>query len=508
MDGSLFLSHFETSLATVPDAVAFDIGGVETTYRDFARKVQSIRDVLEARAQDRRIPVAVYATQEMETYAAIVAILATGRAYLPLNPKSPPTRNASCLMQAEATTLLCRVVNETVAAWAEDAAIGVEPLPTADLAPSDWKAISPVAPEDLAYLLFTSGSTGLPKGVPIYHRNLNTFLTAILEGTDWNVTAEDRVLQMFDLTFDLSVMSYALPLCVGATCVVVPEGGQGFVGVARTLQRGRVSVALMVPSVLSFLERYFDEIALPHLRLSMFCGEALPSRLARKWWLCAPGARLLNVYGPTEATIFLSSYELQRTPSADDEYNGVVGIGQPLPGSSFRVVDENLDEVAEGERGELILMGGQVTDGYWRNPEKTKAAFIVLPDGIPGYRSGDVAFRKDSLHYYAGRLDHQIKIDGYRVESGEVEERARKVPGVRDATLVPLIEGGRIIAIHLFVLVEAGMDPGFAIACRKQMAADLPGYMVPQKVHLRTEFPLNANGKVDRNALAAQLDVQ
>ncbi|HCT58652.1 MAG TPA: amino acid adenylation domain-containing protein [Gemmatimonas aurantiaca] len=505
MTGSLFISRFERVLSEHPDAVAFSIAGQETSYRDFAQRVQAIRQALRARDETKATPVAVYATQELDTYAAIVAIMAEGRAYLPLNPKAPTQRNAVCLQQAEARTVICRTSGAAVEGWTADSSLNVAALETDSLAPANWQPANAIGENDMAYLLFTSGSTGVPKGVPIFHRNLNAFLDAIMAHTDWNVGANDRVLQMFDLTFDLSVMSYALPLCVGGTCVVVPDGSAGFVGVARTLQKGRVTVALMVPSVLTFLERYFDEISLPDLRLSMFCGEALPVALARKWWACAPNARLLNVYGPTEATIFLSAYELGGHPTAEDAYNGVVGIGLPLSGSAFRIVSEDLLERDEGEKGELILIGPQLTNGYWRNPEKTQAAFVTLPDGTAGYRSGDLVFRQGTQYFYAGRIDHQIKIDGYRVESGEIEHRARQVHSVRDAALVPESRDGRIVALHLFVLVDGQPDAGFASACRKELAQHLPSYMVPHKVHARSTFPLNSNGKVDRNALAADI---
>jgi non-ribosomal peptide synthetase component F len=279
----------------------------------------------------------------------------------------------------------------------------------------------------------------------------------------------------------------------------------GFQRVARVLQREHITVALMVPSVLTFLERYFDEIRLPDLRVSQFCGEALPTRLARGWQACAPHARLFNVYGPTEATIYCTSFALPVDDRADWSHNGVVSIGTPLSGTSLRIVDEQLAEVADGETGELVILGPQVTDQYWNNPERTSAAFARLPDGATGYRTGDLAFWRAGLIHYAGRLDFQLKIDGYRVEAGEIEHHARGIAGVRDAVLLGISNDRGTTVLHLFVLTDHADQGGLAVTCRQQLSARVPPYMVPAKVHLRSTFPLNTNGKVDRKLLAASL---
>jgi amino acid adenylation domain-containing protein len=504
MAQSALLERLHHTVLRTPHAAAFDFDGELTSYAAFAARAQGIRDILDREcAPDDRF-VAVWGTQKLDTYAAVLGILASGRAYVPLNPTAPADRNLSCLQQAGAKTIVVAGDAPVLDEWERQ--LGIAVIRTDRVPSAAWLEPANVKPDDYAYLLFTSGSTGIPKGVPIHHRNLDAFLRAVTEHTDWNVGAQDRVLQMFELTFDLSVMSYALPLMAGGCCVVPGEGGGGFVSISRTLRRGGVTVALMVPSVLAFLERYFEELHFPQLRLSMFCGEALPARLARAWWECAPNARLLNVYGPTEATIFMSAYELSRNVALDEAYHGVVGIGEPLAGSAFRVVDDELREVGEGMKGELVLLGAQVTSGYWRNPERTASAFVLLPDGAAGYRSGDIVVRQGRQHHYVGRVDHQLKIDGYRVEAGEIESKARGISGVRDAVLVPERRDGRVIALHLVVLSDF-TDAAFPLECRRTLQTELPSYMVPKKVHVRSVFPLNSNGKVDRNALAADLSL-
>lgn len=258
------------------------------TYRQFGGLVQGIRQRLEESTLDDERFVAIFATHDVWTYASIVAVLATGRAYVPLSPTAPPERNLSCIRQAGSRTLLCSHKTTAVERLAESSTESIQVVET-HLTPAgdQLQAIAGVSDGSIAYLLFTSGSTGIPKGVPVYHRNLNAFLKAFIDQSDLSLTSDDRFLQMFELTFDLSVMSFAVPLCVGGACHVVPAGGPGFVNVAKTLAKGEVTVSLMVPSVLAFLERYFEEIHLQKLRLSLFCGEALNARLARSIWVRA-----------------------------------------------------------------------------------------------------------------------------------------------------------------------------------------------------------------------------
>jgi non-ribosomal peptide synthetase component F len=324
---------------------------------------------------------------------------------------------------------------------------------------------------------------------------------------EFSFTADDRFLQMFDLTFDLSIMSMLTPLLVGASAHVPPAKGAGYLSVQRTLDRERVTVALMVPSVLSFLQKYFNEIRLPDLRYSLFCGEALPASLARAWAACAPNARRFNVYGPTEATIFCTSYELPADRDAE-AHHGVVSIGAPMPGMELIVLDENRAPVPAGKTGDLYLAGGQVTDRYWRNEEKTREAFGTishLGEERFAYRTGDVAFERDGQFFYCGRSDQQVKIAGYRVELGEIEHQARRLPGITDAAAAAEADASGNCVVHLFVRRDVASDDALTGDVRAELASHLPSYMIPHKVQSVTAFPLNQNGKIDRRALLQTL---
>jgi D-alanine--poly(phosphoribitol) ligase subunit 1 len=503
MTVATFLPRFSRSCESHPDAIAFQFSDRSFTYREFGGLVDSIRRRLETTTPETERFVAVFATQDVWTYASIIAVLSTGRAYVPLNPNAPAERNVSCIVQSGTRLLLCSRATAAVSRLESDVEAGIRVIETGvETGTAQLRPVQDVSADSIAYLLFTSGSTGVPKGVPVYHRNLNCFLEAFVDYSDLSLSRTDRFLQMFDLTFDLSVMSFGVPLCLGAACCVVPATGPGFLGVAKTLAKGEVTVALMVPSVLTFLERYFDEIRLPKLRLSLFCGEALNARMARSWWACTPKARLLNMYGPTEATVFCSSYELRPQPVENEEYQGVVSIGRPMRGTEFRIVDQHLADVSPGHRGELVIMGGQVTDQYWNNPERTAAAFVRLSDGGRGYRSGDVVVRVQDDFFYCGRTDHQLKVDGYRVEAGEIEHHARLFDGVRDAALVGQLDANGKMMLVLFLLAGRDGTKEAAKDVREFLSARLPSYMVPHRVTFVRELPLNQNGKVDRKALA------
>jgi len=495
-----YLIELADRLASGGDTEALSIGGKRWSYGELATSVRRHQELFTAHGISRGDVVAVLASANPETYAACVAALLAGIVYMPINPNAPVSRSIECLSQARCRLLVNVDQGGMFSEWTRSDASRTTVTRHFEL-PTESGALR-VAAElgDFAYLLFTSGSTGVPKGVPVHHRNVDAFLDAVIELPGMQIQESDRFLQMFELTFDLSVMSYLLPLVHGAS-FHVPTGGLGFLSIPRTLSECRVTIALMVPSVLGFLERYFDEIRLPTVRTSLFCGEALPSRLAQAWSACVPKARILNVYGPTEATIFCSSYELPRPPSAIADFKGCVSIGEPMRGTSFRVVDDSLEPTEEGDPGELLLVGEQVTSSYWNDAARTSKAFVTLRDGTTAYRTGDSAFYRDGVYQYVGRIDNQVKVDGFRVEPGEIEFHARSVDGVTDAVVVG--SAGEKMRLVMFVLASTTSErAALAARIKLRLEASLPRYMQPSRIDFVDAFPLNTNGKIDRRALS------
>lgn len=497
-----FLERVASNLNAFAGNRAFFTSGEHYTYRGLSQRIAAIQKWIQ-REVAPGCPIGVFSGDGVDTYASILAVLFSGAAYVPIYSKNPIERTREVVASSGLDVILADhdIENQSdLETHCGCRIFDVRELETDLASPT----LAPVIDSDLAYLFFTSGSTGKPKGVPISHGNLNTFLGTMLDENWYAFRPSDRFLQMFELTFDLSVTSFLTPLCVGACCYVVPREGVAYMEIFKLLTEQDISVALMVPSVLAYLEPYFDEIQLPAMRYSMFCGEALRSDLAEKWRTCIPGAELQNVYGPTEATIFCTIYPMLEGQSAAEAVNGVAAIGRPMPNVSTYVVSEQGDVVSPGVQGELCLGGSQVTLGYWQDPEKTAEAFRELRVGTVTervYRTGDLAFVNENGNLvYCGREDAQVKIDGHRVELGEIEFRAREYCGAAPLVAVAAENRAGGLSIHLFVEGEVD-EGGLAV----HLADRLPSYMLPKRIHAIEQMLFNLNGKMDRNALKARL---
>ena len=300
-----------------------------------------------------------------------------------------------------------------------------------DLEPAgQWRRQADPVPDDIAYLLFTSGSTGIPKGVMVADRNVVPFIDYMVER--YGISERDRLSQMFDMTFDLSVFDMFVAWQKGA-CVCCPSQKTmikpgGFIGEME------LTLWFSVPSTAVFMKRLgmLKPGRYPTLRWSLFCGEPLPMESAVAWSQAAPNSILENLYGPTELTIACTLYRWDPDHSARECEMGLVPIGHPYPGMKVLVADGELNEVSAGGEGELLMNGPQMSLGYWRDPEKTAAAFVVPPGWREVfYRTGDRVRKpvEDGPLAHLGRTDFQIKVNGHRVELGEIEAVARQESG-------------------------------------------------------------------------------
>jgi amino acid adenylation domain-containing protein len=370
--------------------------------------------------------------------------------------------------------------------------------------PTDWEP-APSDPASLAYILFTSGSTGVPKGVMVQHRNVRHYIDAMVDR--YRLSEQDRCSQMFEMTFDVSVFDMFVAWSCGA-CLCCPSE-KALINPGRFIKDARLTVWFSAPSTAILMKRLgaLKPDSYPTLRWSLFAGEALPVEVVRAWLEAAPGSTVENLYGPTEASIVCVLYGWDPDRSPVECEHGVVPIGYPVPGSSLLVADEELREVAPGAEGELLVSGPQVTPGYWRDPEKTADAFVTPPDRDEiHYRTGDRVRRPATPERpitYLGRLDHQIKVRGVRVELGEIEAVLREESGV-DAVVAlgwpKTVSGAN--GVEAFVgATEVDVE-----RLRARLEARLPSQMVPRNLHLLPELPLNSNGKFDRPALTRMLE--
>jgi amino acid adenylation domain-containing protein len=405
----------------------------------------------------------------------------------------------SALLRGIATPLLVVCpdrsdVTEFVAKFPAHRILGSNDLADAE----QWRPVQ--APQNsIAYLLFTSGSTGQPKGVMVSHTNVLHYVDYVTKR--YGFTSNDRVSQMFDLTFDLSAHDMFVAWQNGA-CVCCPTQKQ-LIKPGAFVNDSRLTVWFSVPSTAVFMRRFgvLTPGMYPRLGLSLFCGEALPLDTVREWALAAPNSLIENIYGPTELTIACTAYRWDNTSSPEQCEQGIVPIGEPFDGMESLIVDEQLREVEPGSDGELLMTGPQLSLGYWQDEEKTRLAFVHVP-GRNGtyYRTGDRVRRAapDKPLVYLGRLDSQIKVLGHRVELGEVEAAVREASGLDGVVALGWpMTGSGADAIELFLEVD-GFDTKALV---HELKHKLPVYMLPRNVRILRRFPLNANGKYDRKAL-------
>ena len=515
---------FLGSVERFPDRQALTVGKEERTYAQLFAEAARIAATLDKHAgADEGLLTAVFGHRHPTAFAGVLGALLRGHGYVPLNPTFPPDRSRAMI---ERSRCRCLVVGPTARGQLDALLEGLEGrlvvllpdsedvtelaarwpthhfLAAADLEPKEAFELRPASPDAIGYLLFTSGSTGRPKGVMVAHRNVVAFVDAMVER--YGITEQDRFSNTFDLTFDLSAFDMFVPWARGA-CLCVPTASQKlFPG--KYVKKQALTVWFSVPStgVLMKRLRMLKPGAYPTLRWALFCGEALPVEVIEAFAEAAPNAVAENLYGPTELTIACTLYRWDPVRSPAESHLGVVPIGEPYPNMVIRVSDSQYNEVPRGEPGELLMTGPQMTLGYWEDEERTEKAFVVPPgETRTFYRTGDrVRYPEGGPLIYLGRVDNQIKIMGYRVELGEIEAVLRDVSGADVAIAIgwPKTSSG---ANGVVGFVGA---PGADAAAIQEAARDrLPSYMQPSAIHLVETFPLNANGKVDRNALLSRL---
>jgi D-alanine--poly(phosphoribitol) ligase subunit 1 len=488
------LSRFIQCATQFPDTPAICVDDKTYTYGEFNGLCSATSALLTAHGIQRGDRVGIFIEDNIYTFASLLGILSCGACYVPLNHHSPVERNRGIIADAGITILLYTDTEEMARELCMSPGTKCRRLNNRVISSPD--KLDPVdqTDGDLCYLLFTSGTTGKPKGVPIYHRNLSAFLDMMLESGKYDFNRNDRFLQMFELTFDLSVFSFLVPLSIGASFYPIPRKGITYLEVADILETREITVSLKVPSVINYLRPYFGEMIFPKMKYSLFCGEALYHETLSGWAKCVPNAKIENLYGPTEATIFCLRYEWQRGEAPHPHGKGIVPIGRPMEGmDAFKVHANSLDE-----EGELCLNGDQVTDGYWNNPSKTAEAFGTTEQGKKYYRTGDLCKIDQAGNFlYLGRIDNQVKIDGHRIELEEIEFHTRAFCG--DKQVVAAVNKNEAGAQFILLFIESEQDvkKGLEEHLRKQ----LPGFMIPKEIITVSLFPLNSNGKTDRKAL-------
>jgi amino acid adenylation domain-containing protein len=502
-----------------PHKEAVRCRGSALTYGELEAASNGVASALVDSGVRRGDRVGVLLPKSLEMVAAVYGIMKAGAAYVPIDAKAPVERGAivasDCTIAGlvatpdRASALIGAMSQHRprVAVLIDDEA--GSPDPGCDVvsyaeATADPNAADPGVQAleiDLAYILYTSGSTGVPKGVMLTHRNALTFVE--WSASKIGISSEDRLSNHAPLHFDLSVFDLYLAALGGATVSLVPED-EAYFGSAlgRFINEERITVWYSVPSALTLLTRFVTEPgSMPTLRAVVFAGEVYPTRHLRELRRLVPEARLWNIYGPTETNV-VTYYEVRELPSDDR----TIPIGRACENSEVFAVKGDGTEAGVGEEGELYVRGSTVMKGYWNRPEKT--AEVLVPNPLSGdmpdlvYRTGDlVRLRPDGDYDFLGRRDHQIKSRGYRIELGEVEAAIHSHPAVLEGVVVAIPHEEWGTAIVACVVAREG-EAISEVEIKRHVARRLPRYMVPARVEVLSGLPRTSTGKVDRQALS------
>jgi D-alanine--poly(phosphoribitol) ligase subunit 1 len=494
----------DAALRHFSERPALWIQGRMLTYADLGELSRGMASAVLAHSTSSR-RVAVLADRNEVGYAGILGALLAGMAYVPLNPRFSAARIVDILQQADVDAIVCDSRCKTILDSVEASlpprlrVVVFDPgknSPSASSPYSNHNLID-TSRDDTAYIMFTSGTTGKPKGVPVSHGNALSFLENIRNRVP--PRADDRFLQILDLSFDPSLHDLFTCWTVGATLYSVPEGmatmADRFI---RDFQITQFSAVASTAALLHAQGRLRSGV-FSSLRDTIFGGEALPVGVAAAWRKAAPQSTVRNHYGPTEATVAIT--ECLWNDAWEDELTGSVPIGEVFDGQTVLLVDDAMQPVGPETPGELVVSGSQVTHGYLNNPEATREKFVTLSGSDRlWYRTGDLVERHSVYGLrYRGRVDLQLKVRGFRVEGQEVESHVRAASGSDLVAVIgwPRDEQGLVTGLVAFVVGPKQSPEAIIESCRKRM----PDYMVPSRIISVGNLPINANGKVDYAAL-------
>lgn len=490
------VAHIDRWAVEAPHRLAHVSGSRSLTYGELVRRANRLATHLAATLPDDGCPVVVLGHKEPELLVAYLGVVKAGHPYVPVENNLPSQRVQRIVEVSGAPLTL--TPDDVRTLTADDSTDDRD-------ASTDCAHKTPASGDAPYYIMFTSGSTGEPKGVVLTHRCLEHFLNWMLEEQAFE--PEEVFLNQVPYSFDVSMMDTHIGLVSGGTVFSISRDE-----IARpkllldALARSQTTMWVSTPSFaqLCLAQRTFGRTVLPRLKRFLFCGEPLAPAIASELLDRFPEAEIWNTYGPTEATVATTSVRVDRELLA--RYSPLP-IGYSMPGTRVVVLDEQRHEVPAETRGEIVIAGPNVSPGYLKRPDLNARAFFEF-DGQPAYRTGDWGHVRDGLLFCEGRMDHQVKLHGHRIELGDIESNLRALVGVRDAVVLPVLVDGRPDSLSAFVAMdERGAESDFDLGnhLRRELAERVPRYMLPQQFTFLDAFPMTPNGKADRKALAERI---
>jgi D-alanine--poly(phosphoribitol) ligase subunit 1 len=467
-------------------------GSQRMCYLELTRFSNILAGYLSKSLPDDKSPIVICGHKENEMLVGFLGSIKSGHPYVPVDSSYPLERIESIMKSSQARLMLSpKTISEVL-----------RNKPNVEIEHKHRK----IQPDDPWYIIFTSGSTGEPKGVVITAGCLESFLSWRLRENIFKELGE-TFLNQAPFSFDLSVMDLYLSLSTGGTLFsITQEMVKNPKLLYQSLAVSGASIWVSTPSFaqMCLVEKTFNGSMLPNLRLFLFCGETLAPETASGLLDRFPLAEVWNTYGPTEATVATTSIRIDRDILTRFS---PLPVGYPKPGSDIVVLKENEQPAQEEERGEIVIAGSHVSPGYIGRPDLNERVFFDYK-GQHAYHTGDLGRFMDGLLFFDGRVDSQIKLHGYRIELGDVENNLRAIPDIRDAVVIPAIKDGKPDWLAAFVILEQPSslsDFELTRILKRDLGQKVPPYMVPRKFYFLESFPLTINGKSDRRKLAERL---
>lgn len=506
-------SLFEHTKSKFPDLPALVIEKLPYSYKELHNLALKSAELLNSSPGNQ---IGIFASRSLSAYMGILGSLACGKTYVPLNTKFSAYRNQLILQLAEVKTLVVdeeglKQIEEQIADFQEDLILILPEMQLSEVPKiikdkfqvftkedhsEELKTIPPISPEDFAYIIFTSGSTGIPKGVPVSHKNVISYVEYV--SNRYNLDHKDRFSQVSDLTFDASVHDMYVCWFVGASLYPIPENV--LMAPAKFIRENELTTWFSIPSLVLFMKRFkmLKPNVFPSIRYSLFGGESLPKSLATAWKEAAPNSVVENQYGATEITIGLSHYRVSDNPDDILTHHGVVSLGKIFDSQTYRLIDS--ENNIQQEEGEICLTGSQITKAYWNHPEKTAESYFQFPnDDRIWYKTGDILRLIDGNLFYIARKDFQVKVRGFRIELEEINLAIKEFTKVDMVYTLPYpVENGLADNLYCFVEKNEKSDKHEIL---NHLRKKLTSYMIPKEIIFLEDFPLNANGKIDRKQL-------
>lgn len=480
------------------------------TYGDLKKCSDALSQYIISKYGEDKSPIVIYGHKEHEMLISFLACSKSGHSYIPIDITFPKDR-INDIIESSNPKLFINIGNIDIDTFNGEILLKQD----LDDVFNKFYGLEPdksfcIKENDVYYMLYTSGSTGKPKGVQITYKALKTFIEWFMP---YCKTREDEsvFLNQVSYSFDVSVISVYIGLILGKTLYVIDkEMTSDFKDLFKNLSMSKIAMWISTPSFaeMCVVDNSFNKTLIPKLEKMFFAGEVLSKKLVSTLYERFGNISIINGYGPTETTVLVTAIEVNKNMLDSEES---IPIGYSMKNSKIILVDNTGREVKDGEKGEINVIGNNVSIGYYNNEEMNKKNFFTVKsenDTKFGYKTGDLAYKKDDIFYYCGRKDFQVKLNGFRIELEDIENNLRKLDYVGNVVALPVKHEEKVSYIAAFVKLNKSIDAKefkIAMQIKSDLRKSLPSYMVPRKIKLVDKFPINTNGKIDRKLLQEEL---